>query len=191
MAGSTGRLRNARWILVALAVAGPGCRMVSRDQVEECHRLSQTLRTENAQLKDQVLALRSQNHDLSDRSVDDIRRMAQLEDVNRQLETSVRAYQDERSRLESAYKELRASLPGSLQPLSMSRDGRDRGSETPPAPQPVPRPSDIDKAVEHAGSDEDDIVLSDDPARSRSRPQGSWTPARTTQDRPIPGRSGP
>ena len=87
-----------------------------RDQVEECHRLSQGLRTENAQLKDQVLALRSQNQDLSERAVDDIRRMAQLEDVNRQLETSVQAYQDERGRLESAYKELAPACPARSSP---------------------------------------------------------------------------
>jgi hypothetical protein len=155
MAGRTGR-RPRSWPLLvltvaALACAGPGCRTVSRDQIEECHRLSQTLRTENAQLKDQVLALRSQNQDLSERSVDDVRRLSQLEEANRQLERSVLAYQDERSRIEAAYKELRASLPGSLQPLSLSEgpgaalaaaEGKaeDPAEEAPAAPGRKSRP---------------------------------------------------
>ena len=99
-------------------------------QLDECHKLSQTLRSENAQLKDQTLALRSQNQDFSERAVDDARRLAQLEESNQRLETSVQAYQDERSRLESAYKELLASLPGSVHPLSMSRQP-DRWNGTP------------------------------------------------------------
>ena len=92
------------------------------------------LRSENAQLKDQMLALRSQNQDFSERAVDDARRLAQLESSNQRLETSVQAYQDERTRLESAYKELRASLPGSLQPLSsnqqVDRSRLDAGAAT-------------------------------------------------------------
>ena len=50
--------------------------------------------------------------------MDDGRRLAQLESSNQQLESSVQAYQDERTRLEAAYQELRASLPRALQPLS-------------------------------------------------------------------------
>jgi hypothetical protein len=109
-------------VLTTLTIAAPGCTMVPREQLEDCHRLSQTLRSENAQLKDRMLALQSQNQDFSDRAVDDARRLAQLEAVNQRLETSVQAYQDERTRLESAYKQLRASLPGSLQPLTNQRD---------------------------------------------------------------------
>jgi len=97
--------------------------MAPRQEVDDCHRLSQTLRSENATLKDQMLVLRSQNQDFSERAVDDARRLAQLESSNQRLETSVQAYQDERTRLETAYKELRASLPGALQPLSSTRLG--------------------------------------------------------------------
>jgi hypothetical protein len=58
--------------------------------------------------------------------VDDARRLSQLEQANLRLETSVQAYQDERSRLEAAYKELRASLPGSLHPLALNRSEENR-----------------------------------------------------------------
>jgi chromosome segregation ATPase len=93
--------------------------MVPREQVDECRRLSQTLRSENAQLKDQMLTLKGQNRDFAERAVDDSRRLSQLEEANNRLETSVQAYQDERTKLESAFKELRASLPGSPQSLSL------------------------------------------------------------------------
>jgi hypothetical protein len=110
-----------------MALGISGCQLAPREQLDECHRLSQTLRSENAQLKDQMLALRSQNQDYSERAVDDARRLSQLEAVNDRLEASVQAYQDERTRLESAYKELRANLPGSQSPLSMnSKDTKDQ-----------------------------------------------------------------
>jgi hypothetical protein len=110
-----------------MALGISGCQLAPREQLDECHRLSQTLRSENAQLKDQMLALRSQNQDYSERAVDDARRLSQLEAVNDRLEASVQAYQDERTRLESAYKEMRASLPGSQRPLSMkSNDMKDQ-----------------------------------------------------------------
>jgi hypothetical protein len=113
-------------LLLFAALLASGCSFVPRSQVEECHRLSQTLRSENAQLKDQVLATKSQNRDLSERAVDDSRRLAQLEEANNRLVESVQTYQDERSRLEAAYKELRANLPGSSQPLSFQSRDEDR-----------------------------------------------------------------
>ncbi|MFO0891551.1 MAG: hypothetical protein U0790_20710 [Isosphaeraceae bacterium] len=191
MAGTTGRLRTAGLILAALALL-PGCRMVSRDQVEECRQLSQSLRTENAQLKDQVLTLRSQNQDLSERSVDDVRRISQLEEANRLLEGSVQAYQDERSRLESAYKELRASLPGSIRPLAMTQDDSPR-PDTPPAPPRLSRSS-SDPAASAASMS----AAGGDDAEGESHPpgrhgkQGAWVPSRRqANERPIPGRTDP
>ncbi len=136
---------RAPFVLAVVALVASGCRMAPRQEVDDCHRLSQTLRSENAALKDQMLALRSQNQDFSERAVDDARRLAQLESSNQQLETSVQAYQDERTRLETAYKELRACLPGSLQPLSSNqptgaRPSRPRrGNDPAPEPEPEPR----------------------------------------------------
>ena len=114
---------RATFVLAALALEASGCNLAPRQEVDECHRLSQTLRSENAGLRDQMLVLRSQNQDFSERAVDDARRIAQLETSNEQLETSVQAYQDERTRLETAYKQLRASLPGSLRPISSNQEG--------------------------------------------------------------------
>jgi hypothetical protein len=78
--------------------------------MDECQRVSQTLRSENARLKDQVLALQSQNRDYADRAVDDSRRLAIQDEAIGRLEHSVQAYQNERSRLEAAYKQLVSSL---------------------------------------------------------------------------------
>ena len=119
-APSRSRLCSVAAVAV-LALLMSGCRLAPREQLEECHRLSQTLRSENAQLKDQTLALRSQNQDYSERAVDDAKRLARLEAANLRLESSVQAYQDERTRLESAYQELRASLPAALRPLSLNQ----------------------------------------------------------------------
>ena len=66
-----------RLLLVLLIAAGilPGCGIVPRSRMEESQKLSQLLRAENAQLKDQVLSLQSQNRDYADRAVDDLRRL--------------------------------------------------------------------------------------------------------------------
>jgi hypothetical protein len=126
MVGSIRLPRTLRHLTVLPALVVSGCSLVPREQMEECHRLSQTLRSENAQLKDQMLALRSQNQDYAERAVDDARRLSQLEQANLRLETSVQAYQDERSRLEAAYKDLRASLPQSLRPLALKLSDENR-----------------------------------------------------------------
>jgi len=137
---------RAPFVLAAAALVASGCRMAPRQEVDDCHRLSQTLRSENAGLKDQMMALRSQNQDFSERAVDDARRLAQLESSNQRLETSVQAYQDERTRLETAYKELRASLPGSLQPLSSNQQSGPqlsrprRGNDLDPEPESRTQP---------------------------------------------------
>ena len=116
-----------------------------------------------------MLALRSQNQDLSERAVDDARRLALLETANERLETSVQAYQDERMRLEAAYKELRASLPGALQPLSSSRQGGPgpprpmRGNELDPVTEPWP-PPEHDPDIKQA-----DGLTADPGPRTRAR----------------------
>jgi hypothetical protein len=142
--------------------------MASREQLDECHRLSQTLRSENAGLKDQMLALRSQNQDFSERAVDDARRLATLEQTNRRLETSVQAYQDERTRLESAYKELRASLPDSLHPLSWKSQGEQNQFEPLLTPEPDPKPHSSPRSTaEH-----------DPELRQAARDRDIWQPSR-------------
>ena len=166
-------------ILIAVALVASGCRLAPREQVDECHRLSQTLRSENAKLKDQMLALRSQNEDYSERAVDDARRLAQLETVNQRLETSVQAYQDERTRLESAYKELRASLPDSLKPVSMDRSkpsGDDRSIEKTARPA-----GHIDPEVSKAGGPTPAKATGTKRKAGKKSDQGSWAPAQSNR----------
>ncbi len=101
-----------RLLIVSIAVLNSSCAIVPRQRMDECQRVGQTLRSENARLKDQVLALQSQNRDYADRAVDDSRRLAVQDEAIGRLEHSVQAYQDERSRLEAAYKQLVSSLDG-------------------------------------------------------------------------------
>jgi hypothetical protein len=103
-------LRGRRWLLVLCVLTGAGCAAVPRSRVDECQRVAQTLRSENARLKDQVLAAHSQNRDSADRAVDDARRLALQDEALARLEHSVQAYQEERDRLEAAFKQLTSNL---------------------------------------------------------------------------------
>jgi hypothetical protein len=159
--------------------------MAPRQELDDCHRLSQTLRSENANLKDQVLVLRTQNQDLSERAVDDARRLTQLESSNQRLETSVQAYQDERTRLEAAYQELRACLPGPLQPLSArqqsggkpSRYRSDIGLESTVEPRFM---SENDPGIRQAdGSAARPAADTRSPSGNSDRMNRSWLPSRT------------
>jgi len=97
-------------LLLFATVFLPGCGIVPRAQMDECQKLSQLLRSENARLKDQVLSLQSQNRDYADRAVDDLRRVTARDQAIERLEQSVQAYQDDRERLAAAYEQLRVSL---------------------------------------------------------------------------------
>jgi hypothetical protein len=167
-------------VLAAAALVASGCHLASPDQLDECHRLSQTLRSENAQLKDQMLALRSQNQDYAERAVDDARRLAQLESVNQRLETSVQAYQDERTRLESAYKELRASLPGSQTPLGM--DSQKQKQDEPAAEEISASGRPVDPAVKRASGSSRSVQarLAQKPRAKRAH--GGWAPAQADEE---------
>ena len=76
-----------------------GCGLVPKSKMDECHRVTQTLRSENGRLKDVALNLRAQNQDLSQRAVDDARQIASKAEANEQLIKSVQAYQAERDQL--------------------------------------------------------------------------------------------
>jgi chromosome segregation ATPase len=101
----------ARWVGVtgALVLCG-GCALAPQSQVDECHQLSRTLRSENARLKDQLLVAQAQNRDYAERAEDDSRRLARQDEAIERFESSVRGYQDERARLEQAYHQLASSL---------------------------------------------------------------------------------
>ena len=137
-----------RHCLVLLLAAGllPGCGIVPRSRMEESQKLSQLLRSENARLKDQNLALQSQNRDYADRAVDDLRRLTAREQAIERLERSVQAYQEDRERLAAAYEQLALSLgrrPDSSRPAAerkpMGGLTPRRGSETPEPERPSPK----------------------------------------------------
>jgi chromosome segregation ATPase len=100
--------------------------------MEECQRMTQTLRSEIARTKDRVLAVQAQNRDYAERAVDDARRLATQDEAIERLEHSVQAYQDERARLEAAYKQLASNLgstesaadgsPSAASSISATRD---------------------------------------------------------------------
>src|SRR5262249_54452236 len=69
--GAANRGALARVSIVVFLTACVGCAIVPRSRMDECQRLTQTLRAENARLKDRVMALLSQNRDYSERAVDD------------------------------------------------------------------------------------------------------------------------
>jgi hypothetical protein len=141
----TWTLRAGVLALLTLGVV-PGCSMVPRERVDESVRLTQSLRAENARLKDDVLSLQTQNRDYSDRALDDLRRLTAREEAIERLERSVQAYQDDRDRLASSYRRLAMSLgrtpeessspltgqrpgpPGGFSPAA--RGGRRDGGET-------------------------------------------------------------
>jgi hypothetical protein len=98
--------------------------------LDESQRLTKTLRTENARLKDQVLALQSQNRDYADRADDDLSRIAVQDQAIQRLERSVEAYQDERDRLGEAYERLTSSLGRSSSPAGLGSG--QVGADAPP-----------------------------------------------------------
>jgi len=130
------RLAATSILGLILATAVPGCQFGARRQLDECRRLSQTLRSQNDQLKDQMLAYRSQNEDFSERAVDDGRRLDQQAEAIERLERSVQAYQAERDELQTAFRELRDSLPAAIRAASSSSDAPARAGRDPAdAPQ--------------------------------------------------------
>ncbi len=85
----------------------PGCAVVSKSRFDSAEKLVQSLRSENAQLKDTALAVKVQNQDLAQRAVDDSKAIRALEAANDQYERSIQGYQDEREQLQSAFAELK------------------------------------------------------------------------------------
>jgi hypothetical protein len=122
--------RTLRVAALPLLAAGmlPGCAMVPRERLDESQRLAQSLRTENARLKDQVLGLQAQNQDYADRALDDLRRLTARDEAIERLEQSVQAYQDDRDRLAGAYRRLAVSLGRTTEDSTPESTSARRGS---------------------------------------------------------------
>jgi exonuclease VII small subunit len=97
-------------LLLAWACSSSGCAFVPKSRFEEAQKLVQSLRSENAQLKDSTLTLKVQNQDLAQRAVDDAKAIRALEAANGQYEQSIQAYQEEREQLQSAFRELKEQI---------------------------------------------------------------------------------
>ncbi len=100
--------RLAATLLVCAAVSG--CSMGPKTRVAEAEKLVQSLRADNAQLKDSALALKVQNQDLTQRAVDDSRSIQALETANTQYERSIQGYQDEREQYRAAFQDLKSQV---------------------------------------------------------------------------------
>ena len=98
--------RAATRTLLGLLPLLPGCAWAPRSRVDEAHRLVQSLRAENAQIKDASLNLRTQNQELAQRAVDDARAIKALEQANQQYEQSIIGYQDEREAMRTAFRDV-------------------------------------------------------------------------------------
>lgn len=76
-----------------------GCSSVSNQRLADCQKLAQSVQADNSRLKDVALKLRTENQDLTQRSIDDAKKIKTLADNNERLSRSVSAYQDERERM--------------------------------------------------------------------------------------------
>jgi hypothetical protein len=180
------RLALTPILALALASALPGCQFGASRQLDECRRLSQTLRSQNDQLKDQVLAYRGQYEDAAERAVDDARRLSEQDEAIARLESSVQHYQDERDQLQTAFRELRDGLPAAVRAALSSPPGTTRTAAA-PADEPKPlefktspaRFKALPKRVAEAGTDDEGR-------------RAGWAPAsRTPEAEPDPARADP
>lgn len=106
--------RRGRLALAAILVAPwwlSGCAVaVPRGRLEDCRTRVQALNSENQQLRDVALDVRSQNRDLVQRSVDDARKLRGLEEANGRYERSIAEYQDEREQLLALIDQIRGQV---------------------------------------------------------------------------------
>jgi flagellar motor protein MotB len=118
---------------LALGVVGlAGCGALPSTRLAECHQRSQVLQSQMVQLKDETTQLRGKNRELTDRAIDDARRIGALKESNQQLERSVLVYQDERDRLVEAFETLQKQI------RSAAVDGPRQASVSPPVSIPYP-----------------------------------------------------
>jgi flagellar motor protein MotB len=114
----------AATVAVVLTVAATGCAVVPKSRLDDSTKVIQSLRAENAQLKDRTLSLKGENDDLAQRAVDDSRKLAVFEEANDRLEKSVQAYIDEREDLNDAFRRFKRQAQASATPPSSAMISR-------------------------------------------------------------------
>jgi chemotaxis protein MotB len=110
--------RFAPTFVVGCALAGSGCAVVPKSQLDECHQVSQTLQADNSRLKDTILSLRSKNEDLTQREVDDAKRLEVQDREIQRLTADIGSFQEEREQLAAAYQQLKRQIESATNPLS-------------------------------------------------------------------------
>ena len=128
-------MRKASRLVVILgaSLAASGCAVVPKSRLDDAAKLAQSLRAENAQLRDTALSLKGENSDLTRRALNDSRRLTALEDANARLETSVQAYIDEREDLNDAFQRFKRTARASISTPSSAVQARLKSfSETHP-----------------------------------------------------------
>ena len=98
-----------------ILVGATGCGLVPTQRLDESRKVIGGLRAENAQLKDSALSLRTQNQDLTQRAVDDARRIAALDEAKNRLEQSVQGYIDEREQINTAFQQFKREAVAKIQ----------------------------------------------------------------------------
>ena len=101
---------RAATLLILCALTGPGCAFVPKTRLDDAQKVVQNLRTQNAQLKDVTVTLKSQNQDLTQRAVDDGRSIRALEAANEQYERSIQGYQEDREQYQAAFRDLKGRV---------------------------------------------------------------------------------
>jgi chemotaxis protein MotB len=109
--------RSVGKVILWLAGLSAGCALVPKSQLDECHKLSRSLQAETSQLKDASLNLRAHNQDLAQRAVADGQRIEELEQVNRRLERSIAAYQEEREQMAASLERIKRQIGAVADPL--------------------------------------------------------------------------
>jgi hypothetical protein len=153
--GRPARTLGGRGLTLLVAAGLAGCAVVPGSRLDESQRLVQSLRNENARLKDQVLGLQAQNRDYADRAVDDLRRLTVRDQAIERLERSVQGYQDDRDRLAAAYRRLAVGLgqPSGEIPAGMTVEP---GQASSPGRRTVPSAGDRDRGRSERLSAADD-----------------------------------
>jgi outer membrane protein OmpA-like peptidoglycan-associated protein len=87
---------------------------VPKSRLDDAAKVTQSLRSENAQLKDQALSLKGENSDLTRRALNEGRKITALEEANDRLESSVQAYIDEREDLNDAFQRFKRTAQAAV-----------------------------------------------------------------------------
>jgi uncharacterized protein YhaN len=104
---------RAAALLILCTLIAPGCAFVPKTRLDDAQKVVQNLRTQNAQLKDVTVTLKSQNQDLTQRAIDDGRSIRALEAANEQYERSIQGYQEDREQYQAAFRDLKARVGSS------------------------------------------------------------------------------